>query len=113
VLSTCSCPPCSWAGSALSDLGVKRGITAPLFNYGLIAGGISALIFAAGSPELLHKETVGKMGAPVLGSSTIALILIGIFPVNAKSIHYYVSVAFFVLFPAAMSSQPVSLASGN
>jgi len=41
-----SAPWFSWASNALSDLGVAGGLTAALFNYGLLAAGVVALPFA-------------------------------------------------------------------
>jgi len=67
----------SWTENALSDLGVQ-GIAAVLFNSGLIIGGILTGIYVA------------------------ALCAIGIFPETAGDIHFYVSVAFFTLFPVSV-----------
>jgi len=47
-LAIASYPEFSWTGNALSDLGVQEGVTAVLFNSGLIFSGILALIFASG-----------------------------------------------------------------
>lgn len=102
LLAISSYPSFSWSDNALSDLGVKGGITAPLFNYGLIASGVSAFVFAAGLFEFLNGETTGRVGAFILGSATIALVSIGLFPESARPTHYYASVAFFVLCPVAM-----------
>jgi hypothetical membrane protein len=102
LLAISSYPSFSWTDNALSDLGVKDGITAPLFNYGLIASGVSTLISAAGLFKFLCRDTTGRMGALILGSATVALVSIGIFPENARPAHYYASVAFFVLCPMAM-----------
>jgi len=102
LLAISSYPSFNWTDNALSDLGVKDGITAPLFNYGLIASGVSTLVFAAGLFKFLREETTGRMGAFILGSATIALVSIGTFPENARPTHYYASVAFFVLCPIAM-----------
>jgi len=46
-LAITSHPQFSWTGNALSDLGVVEGVTAVLFNSGLIIGGILAIIFAS------------------------------------------------------------------
>ena len=102
LLSTASYPPFSWTNNALSDLGVKEGITAPLFNGGLMISGILALIFAAGLLKLLNKNNVGKIGVLVFALAALALITIGIFRENAKPMHYYASVGFFVFFLIAM-----------
>lgn len=102
LLSIASYPPFSWTNNALSDLGIKGGITAPLFNGGLMISGILALIFAAGLLKLPNKSIVGKIGVLVFALAALALITGGVFPENAKPMHYYASVAFFVFFLIAM-----------
>jgi hypothetical membrane protein len=44
---------------------------------------------------------LGRIGAFILILDTLAPTAIGIFPENAKPMHYYASVAFFVLLPIA------------
>lgn len=100
-LAIASYPPFSWTENALSDLGVQEGITAILFNSGLIIGGILTLIFALGL-LLYLQNMLGKIGAFIFISDALALSAIGVFPENIKTAHYYASVAFFVLFPLAM-----------
>ncbi len=95
-------PQFSWTDNALSDLGVTEGITAPLFNYGLIIGGVVALVFAVGLFTFLNGKALSKIGVFFLVMTTLALISIGVFPENIKPTHYYVSVAFFLLFPVSM-----------
>lgn len=68
----------SWTANALSDLGV-HGFAAISFNSGLIIGGILVLMSAAA-----------------------ALCAIGLFPETAGEIHFYVSAAFFTLFPISL-----------
>jgi hypothetical membrane protein len=92
----------SWTANALSDLGVENGFSAPLFNFGLILSGILALLFVTGLFKFMHEGTTGRVGAFILGSATIALTSIGIFPENVKLAHYFASVAFFVIFPISM-----------
>lgn len=100
-LAIASYPQFSWTDNALSDLGVVEGFTAAIFNSGLIAGGVLALIFAIG---LFKSQTtaLGKAGALIFILTTISLTAIGAFPENVKPIHYYVSVAFFALSPIAL-----------
>jgi len=95
-------PQFSWTENALSDLGVQGGLTAPLFNYGLIISGVMSLIFATGIFALLHKKLVGEVGSFSFILATLALIAIGVFPETAKPMHYYASVSFFVLIPITM-----------
>lgn len=91
-------PQFSWTENALSDLGVQEGVTAILFNYGLIVVGILALVFASGL-FVSQKTMLGRIGAFIFVLAALALMAIGVFPENVKPTHYYVSVGFFVLFP--------------
>lgn len=91
----------SWTENALSDLGV-RGIAAVLFNSGLIIGGILTGVFAVGLRETLRSRTLSHAGALIFILDAATLCAIGIFPETAGEIHFYVSVAFFTLFPIAM-----------
>lgn len=101
-LSIASYPQFSWVENALSDLGVKPGLTAPLFNYGLIVSGFLALVFATGLFKFLRQRILGRIGVFIFILGTLALIAIGIFPENISPTHYYVSVAFFVFLPVSM-----------
>jgi len=102
LLAIAYSPQFSWTENALSDLGVQEGLTAPLFNYGLIISGAMSLVFASGILALLRNKLVGKVGSFTFVLATLALIAIGIFPENARPMHYFVSVAFFALIPIAM-----------
>jgi hypothetical membrane protein len=102
LFSIASYPPFSWTNNALSDLGVQEGITASLFNGGLMISGILGLFFAVGLFKLLDKNISGKIGVLVFALAALALITIAVFPENMKPMHYHASVAFFVFFPIAM-----------
>ncbi|HJX02469.1 MAG TPA: DUF998 domain-containing protein [Candidatus Bathyarchaeia archaeon] len=95
-------PSFSWTQNALSDLGIQSGTTAPLFNYGLISSGIIALIFASGLFSFLGDKLLGKIGAAVFTLAVVSLTAIGVFPESVRPTHFYVSVAFFMLFPISM-----------
>ncbi len=95
-------PSFSWTQNALSDLGIQSGTTAPLFNYGLISSGIMALIFACGLFSFLGDMLFGKIGAAVFTLAVVSLTAIGVFPESVRPTHFYVSVAFFMLFPISM-----------
>jgi len=95
-------PQFSWTENALSDLGVQEGVTAILFNSGLILSGFLGLVFAFGLFIVLQDKAMGRIGASIFILDTLALIAIGVFPENVKPTHYYVSVAFFLLFPISM-----------
>lgn len=92
----------SWVENALSDLGVVRGVTAALFNSGLVISGVLCFVFATGLFVFLRDRAVGRVGVFVLGASTLALVAIGVFPESVSPVHYLVSVAFFVLLPISM-----------
>jgi hypothetical membrane protein len=92
----------SWFDNALSDLGVVGGVTAVLFNFGLIVSGVLTFVFGLGLFAFLHKKVPGVAGALIFILDAWALTLIGIFPESARPMHYYASVAFFALFPVSM-----------
>ena len=88
-------PRFSWFDNALSDLGVQ-GVSATIFNTTLILGGILLFIFSLGL--MIHTAgRVAKVGCTFMLASAISLALIGLFPENYGRIHFFVSVAFFVL----------------
>jgi hypothetical membrane protein len=93
-----------WTDNALSDLAgnLASATSATVFNSGLILGGLLGIIFAIGLMASLHKHILGFLGTLVLAFAEISLIAIGIFPEPAGRIHFYVSVAFFTLFPISM-----------
>jgi hypothetical membrane protein len=101
-LAITSHPQFSWTGNALSDLGVVEGVTAVLFNSGLIIGGILAIIFASGLFIFLRNRMLGRIGAFIFTLAALVLVAIGIFTENFGRIHYYVSVAFFTFAPISM-----------
>ncbi len=92
ALSIASAPWFTWTQHALSDLGIQ-GNSAFLFNYGMIVGGLLALIFSIG----LMKTLANKLGAFVLALSSVALIGIGIFPETIFTLHFLTSASFFIL----------------
>jgi len=79
LLAITSYPQFSWTGNALSDLGVVEGVTAVLFNSGLIIGGILAIIFASGLFIFLRNRVLGRIGAFIFTLAALALVAIGIF----------------------------------
>ncbi len=103
LLAIASYPSFSWTNNALSDLGVGKGVTGPLFNFGLCASGFLGLVFALlGLLSYLGKNVVGKVGALSFAAATVALIGIGIFNESFSGTHYALSVAFFVLAPISL-----------
>jgi hypothetical membrane protein len=94
----------SWTENALSDLAGPQATTtaASIFNSGLIIGGLLSIIFAAGLMRALYKPILGYVGTFVLILADASLVAIGIFPETAGSIHSYVSIVFFTLFPISL-----------
>jgi len=88
-----------WSANALSDLGV--GEAALIFNFGLVIGGILAAVFAVGL-FLTYQDILRRLGVLVFFLGTLSLIGIGIFSEAAGRIHFYFSVAFFVLVPLSL-----------
>ena len=98
-----SYPQFSWTNNALSDLGVVSGLTAPLFNFGLIASGFLAFIFAVvGLFNYFGRSLVGRVDVEAFEAATLALIGIGIFNENFQGTHYILSVVFFLLAPISL-----------
>jgi hypothetical membrane protein len=98
----------SWTENALSDLGVQ-GTAAILFNSSLIVGGVLTIIFAIGLREILLNKTLGRIGTLIFILDGAMLCAIGIFPETAGDIHFYVSVAFFVLLPVSLFLNGVAM----
>jgi len=101
-LAIAAYPEFSWQNNALSDMGSSEGITRMLFNNGLILGGLIGAVFAAGFFLYLKNGLLGKASAAIFFLDALALTAIGVFPGDfapQTHIHYYVSVAFFALFP--------------
>ncbi|MEM4726323.1 MAG: DUF998 domain-containing protein [Nitrososphaerales archaeon] len=99
-------PSFSWFNNALSDLGV--GVSAPIFNTALLIGGALLLIFSLG---LLNYTSgyIAKLGSLLLIAASIFLAAIGLFPENYGKLHFYVSVAFFVLIVFSLLTLGLSL----
>ncbi|MDI6887262.1 MAG: DUF998 domain-containing protein [Candidatus Thermoplasmatota archaeon] len=100
ILIAISYSPFSWTANALSDLGVN-GITAILFNSSLVVCGALIFIFALGLRKIL-ANWLGNIAIIAFISTAIALCGIGLFPENMGIIHFYFSVAFFVLLPISL-----------
>jgi len=102
LLAIAYSPDFSWTENALSDLGVQEGVTAVLFNTGLIFSGVLVILFATGLFMFLQGNLLSRIGAIVFVLDAFALTAIGVFPENVKPMHFYASVAFFTLFPISM-----------
>jgi len=116
LLAVGSYPQFSWSANALSDLGVVPGITSMLFNGGLVIGGFLTLLFALAlywhykgfgdeGQGPARGKTLGVVGAILFFLTGILLMAIGVFTEEYRPAHYYVSVAFFVVFPISLFFQ--------
>lgn len=102
ILIAIYCSPWfKWTENALSDLGVYDN-TAVLFNSSLIFCGVLTFIFALGLRKFFGAHLLGRVGAVTFILATIALCGIGIFPENVGALHFYLSIAFFVLLPISL-----------
>ncbi len=106
MLSAISLSPWfSFTENALSDLGVAPSV-APLFNGGLIVGGILIFIFMLSfvADVLNNRIFAGRLstkaGAVMMCVSALPLMCVGIFTEDAGEIHTAVATAFYVLVMA-------------
>ena len=100
-LAISTAPWFSWTGNALSDLGVS-GLTATIFNGGLMATALCVMAFSIGVWELTEGNIVGRAGSGALFLAAVFLFGIGVFPETVKPHHIMFSVAFFVALPVSM-----------
>ena len=130
ALATLLDPTFSWTGDALSDLGVRER-SAPVFNGGLILGGLVGLGYAAGLWRVNRKPSAkgrdppvgrpsafgrspafGRFRALVFGLAMVAMAGVGLFdlthPLHAPAaIGFYTSVtATFAVDGVARRGRP-------
>jgi len=97
-----------WTENALSDLGVE-GLSAVIFNSGLVFSGLLLFVFSMSLNHLLTEGVLSRIGRWLFSSSSIDLCLIGIFSENFGFIHFYVSILFFTLLPLSLLLMGASL----
>ncbi|MCD6380865.1 MAG: DUF998 domain-containing protein [Candidatus Odinarchaeota archaeon] len=101
----------SFDKNALSDLGAIWVPDNYIFNVGLIISGLMAIPFFL--VLFYHfKDFIGKIGSIVFLMAIVSLISIGLFP-EGTSIHYFVSVSFFMLSLVALLMMGASLTLRN
>lgn len=86
----------------LSELGGDR----PgrwLFNSGVIIEGVLALVFSTGMYKLMKGYRAGRIGAAIMFLGGVALIGVGIFPIDTGTPHTVFSYVFFGLMLLALS----------
>jgi hypothetical protein len=84
-LAISTAPWFSWQGNALSDLGVE-GLTAAIFNGGLVMTGSVMAVFSLSVYEFGKEDRLGKVGFVLLLLACILLLGIGVFPETAGDI---------------------------
>ncbi|MBS7619365.1 DUF998 domain-containing protein [Candidatus Bathyarchaeota archaeon] len=84
----------NWSRNALSDLGVS-GLSALIFNSGLVVTSMLLIIFSLGLLEYTNRK-IGKLGSYIFLISSLFLLFVGVFNERFGIIHFYVSVGFFV-----------------
>jgi len=107
-LAISTAPWFSWQGNALSDLGVE-GLTAVIFNGGLVMTGSVMAVFSLSIYEFGKEDRLGKVGFSLLLLACVLLMGIGVYPETAGFIHMQFSVAFFVTLPVAIIVNSVYL----
>ena len=91
TLSIMLSPWFSWTANALSDLGhPAKSTAAPIFNFGLAAGGILVALYAVSA-----MAGKAKYSAILLAVTGISLTLVGVFNESWGWLHFAVSVVFF------------------
>ncbi len=97
-----------WTENALSDLGVE-GLSAVIFNSGLVFSGFLLLVFSMSLTHLFTEDILSRIGRWLFSFSSIDLCLVGIFSENFGVIHFYVSILFFTLLPLSLLCMGVRL----
>ncbi len=80
--------------SELGEIGVSA--LALVFNVGLIVGGVAFALFMA-ALGLLRRSRLGWVYAAIGFVAGISCALVGVFPMNQRSIHIVVALGFFGL----------------
>ncbi|RLF12221.1 MAG: hypothetical protein DRJ98_01290 [Thermoprotei archaeon] len=101
ALAIAASPWFNWGNNALSDLGVE-GVSALIFNSGLIFSGLLGVVFSLGLLNLYRSAGLLRVGSVLLLLSSLLLSSIGLFPETAGRIHFYVSLGFFALTPISL-----------
>lgn len=96
----------TWSGHALSDLGRPGTVTFPLFNGGLIVGGVVGAPFV-GLLWVESRTSLERAGVACYGLAIAGMALVGVFFLEhtdwylERSLHGPVALAFFAGAPAA------------
>lgn len=104
ALATLLDPTFSWTGDALSDLGVRER-SAPIFNGGLILGGLLGLGYAVGLWRLIdgsRDRALSRLRALVFGLSMLAMAGVGLFDLT-HPLHGPAAIGFYTLVTATFA----------
>ncbi|SEO97765.1 hypothetical membrane protein [Halogranum amylolyticum] len=99
LLATVVSDTFAWTDSALSDLGVAAA-TAPLFNGGLVVGGLLALPFAY-ALWVDGRGPLGRLTAVAFALAATTMGLVGVF-VSGHPLHLPVALSFYLLVTATL-----------
>ncbi|WP_254534733.1 DUF998 domain-containing protein [Halomarina litorea] len=94
-LATLLSPTFTWTGDPLSFLGSDGQPTRPLFNYGLVAGGLLSLPFGH-YLSTTGRDRLQRSGGVLFALTGLAMGLVGVFPMGTDP-HFPVAVAFYLL----------------
>ncbi|MFC4988741.1 DUF998 domain-containing protein [Saliphagus infecundisoli] len=106
LLSTALADPFTWSGHALSDLGRPGTATFPLFNGGLVLGGVVGAPFV-GRLWAEAWTPLERAGVVCYGLAIAGMALVGVFFLEhtdwylGRSLHGPVALAFFAGAPVA------------
>jgi hypothetical membrane protein len=93
----------SWTHNALSNLGdLTSPTSAPIFNIGLIVGGIITAVFALGLSMKTKTNTVGLIATILLFACSLGMIGVGIFPENYLLPHAISAMTIFIPITASI-----------
>jgi len=95
-------PHFNWTSNALSDLGVQWGLTATLFDGGLVVSGLLCMVFALGLWFFSSTKLLGKLATCLFFLACVAIVAIGVFNETFSPTHYVVSVMLFVMMPVSL-----------
>ena len=94
-------PTFSWTTDALSDLGV-RDRSAPVFNWGLILGGIAGVGYAFGLWRSPAGAPIAAVRAAVLALAMVAMAGVGVFDLT-EPLHGPAAIGFYTLITVAFA----------
>jgi len=93
----------SWTNNALSNLGdLTSPTSAPIFNTGLVVGGIITAIFVLGLSMKTKTNTLGLVATILLFVASLGMMGVGIFPENYPLPHVVSAMMIFISVTATL-----------